>query len=1066
MPQLNVDTVDILNEADLTNVASPVLTDVVHLTQGRKAELSAIKTTILNGENTANTTINSTALASTVRLELATGTETSTETLSGATTTLAGVLIPEDKIKINSIPSGGITGAETIIDDGTNTVVDGSGTVADPYRINASGGGAGTAATTTSTPSGNLTSTNVQDALEELQADVNAAGKPNVLSDSTVYPSVDNISFNVLHFDVTSQPGDTAYITSLYLDEDDMVSDSNTMSPTQQSVKAYVDANSGSVGNSQETLNVNSNSTTTLVPVDNRFYRLNKSGIGSLTTLLTIDNSSLINGSTFYLAYDGFGNSDAAVQIDVTAGQIEPINIASDGTSSFIMKRGEIVKVVVNNTFLTVASLNQPLLDEDDLVSNSSTQAPTQQSVKAYVDANAGGGGSAATVTYDNSASGLTAITTQDAIDEALENIAVTNYVSGTTYADSALVNAGGVIYRNVAGADNGNNIPGVDWEDTSTPEGYVFSTTAPKKGERWVDTTPGPNELYEVKVFNGIAWEVIEYYDDTNGLFSKEKPWYVLVIGQSNTMTGFSGAGGITKNDDRVTFYNIQTNRWEIADLEGVLYIPGKVNYPGTDNSFENATNTPAFPVDYSIKLANETGRNVRLVMSSHGGNPIENWTDNANRPNWDTLVSQMAQNGVNQVFDQVIFHQGESNSQVTTGNFDSVDYVTQLTKLRTDLQAEGWISFLNPYIVGEIANTRGPEVNLALRSWAESEEWVGYARGADLETLEGTHFTALSKNIQGRSYYWDAASRLPHEIGDLREPAVYLTPTLSEVLTSGNAATGETMSLTSEELFEPVVYIENTSNNQADGTYTLHVDNSTGNGGDNEGGLLVEGGGTSYMKYNSRGTLILKSRSSTAYDALILEGLRTTGLGTSMIVEQGGAVQKRDISTFPLFPIGSSGADLSNFTVTADANSIGTGLTVTNSSTLNSPATGMLYTSRFNSDVTNQMHQQLVTGLLRTRAKHPSNSGDTWTSWTVVGGVTTKGLTTSIASDANGQAIISHSFGVNPTAITCRAQGLDFYHVQVVSQTTTQFVVKVFDASGNPVAATFTLISQLSFE
>jgi hypothetical protein len=67
---------------------------------------------------------------------------------------------------------------------------------------------------------------------------------------------------------------------------------------------------------------------------------------------------------------------------------------------------------------------------------------------------------------------------------------------------------------------------------------------------------------------------------------------------------------------------------------------------------------------------------------------------------------------------------------------------------------------------------------------------------------------------------------------------------------------------------------------------------------------------------------------------------------------------------------------------------------------------------------------------------------------------------------TDANGLAIITHTFGVVPTAITPLARGAVFYHVQVTSKSATNFSVKVFKADGTPAAnASFDLEYILAF-
>jgi hypothetical protein len=68
--------------------------------------------------------------------------------------------------------------------------------------------------------------------------------------------------------------------------------------------------------------------------------------------------------------------------------------------------------------------------------------------------------------------------------------------------------------------------------------------------------------------------------------------------------------------------------------------------------------------------------------------------------------------------------------------------------------------------------------------------------------------------------------------------------------------------------------------------------------------------------------------------------------------------------------------------------------------------------------------------------------------------------------STDANGLAIITHTFGVVPTAITPLARGPVFYHVQVISKSATNFSVKAFRADGTPAAnASFDLESILAF-
>ena len=142
MAQTNVDIVTILDEADLP-VTTPILTDNVHLTLGRKATVAALKATILAGENTDDVNLNvPTPSATTLTIEDTNSTGSGT-TLPAATATTAGIMSAADKAQLDTIPAGGIDGSETIIQAGTNATLSGAGTTADPYIIGATGGGGG-----------------------------------------------------------------------------------------------------------------------------------------------------------------------------------------------------------------------------------------------------------------------------------------------------------------------------------------------------------------------------------------------------------------------------------------------------------------------------------------------------------------------------------------------------------------------------------------------------------------------------------------------------------------------------------------------------------------------------------------------------------------------------------------------------------------------------------------------------------------------------------------------------------------------------------------------------------
>lgn len=107
-----------------------------------------------------------------------------------------------------------------------------------------------------------------------------------------------------------------------------------------------------------------------------------------------------------------YSNLDSELTADNVQDAIDEIVALIDLINGF---SGDYNDLTNKPTLGTASALDS--IDEDDMVSNSNTKLPTQQSVKAYVDA-ASFSGDAADVTYDNASSGLTAVTVQAAIDE------------------------------------------------------------------------------------------------------------------------------------------------------------------------------------------------------------------------------------------------------------------------------------------------------------------------------------------------------------------------------------------------------------------------------------------------------------------------------------------------------------------------------------------------------------------------------------------------------------------------------------------------------------------------
>ena len=183
-------------------------------------------------------------------------------------------------------------------------------------------------------------------------------------------------------------------VVSTIVDEDDMSSDSDTALATQQSIKAYVDSEISS----GTTLTIGADDSTNMqlaISVDSFFIQggtnvTTSTDSGSQLTI-SVDDAPTFSG---VVTAAGFTIGSAVINeaeleaIDVTAGTVSASkalvvdanrdiatlrNLTSDGTIQF----GSLSDGTITAT---------AFVDEDNMISNSATLIPTQQSVKAYVD--------------------------------------------------------------------------------------------------------------------------------------------------------------------------------------------------------------------------------------------------------------------------------------------------------------------------------------------------------------------------------------------------------------------------------------------------------------------------------------------------------------------------------------------------------------------------------------------------------------------------------------------------------------------------------------------------------
>ena len=227
-------------------------------------------------------------------------------TIASATQTIAGVMSAADKTKLD--------GVEDNAKDDQN------------------------ASEVISSASGNLASTNVQDALEELQGDIDSI---NAIASQDL-----GITHNASTVDITIDNGD----------------DIELLEATSSAAGALSSAKFDEiVANTLKETNV-----TTNITIDQ-----------TSETEVIVESSDGTNGTI-----SAASTSKAGVMTKAMFDKLNGIDTSADVTDATTVNAAG----AVMNTDTTTASMDF-VIDEDDMVSDLDTKVPTQQSVKAYVDA-------------------------------------------------------------------------------------------------------------------------------------------------------------------------------------------------------------------------------------------------------------------------------------------------------------------------------------------------------------------------------------------------------------------------------------------------------------------------------------------------------------------------------------------------------------------------------------------------------------------------------------------------------------------------------------------------------
>jgi len=146
-----------------------------------------------------------------------------------------------------------------------------------------------------------------------------------------------------------------ARISNAIVDEDNMASNSATQIPSQQSVKAYVDSQVAG----KDALSELSGDTDDVSEGSTNLYFTDARA------------RAVVSGSTG-VTYD---SSTGAISIGQDVGTTDDVQF------------GNVTADLTGDVTGQVSDISNHLLDEDNMASNSATKVPSQQSVKAYVDA-------------------------------------------------------------------------------------------------------------------------------------------------------------------------------------------------------------------------------------------------------------------------------------------------------------------------------------------------------------------------------------------------------------------------------------------------------------------------------------------------------------------------------------------------------------------------------------------------------------------------------------------------------------------------------------------------------
>ena len=370
---------------------------------------------------------------------------------------------------------------------------------------------------------------------------------------------------------------------------------------------------------------------------------LNQDTTGNAATATALETARTIHGVSF----DGTANIDLSEVVQDTAGGMFTGNTETFITATYQDSDGTVDLVV-------------PVLDEDDLSSDSASHLATQQSIKAYIDAQvaASGSGDITAVTFQtDTGSGSKASDTGGSADFSLlggDGIGITN--SGTTI--TAAVSAAQTTITSLLATDikiGEDDQTKIDFETADEIHFYAANTEQVYLG----DNIFGPQSDSDVDLgSSSVRWK--DAYVDSITVTGE-------VDGASLDISGNADIDG-TLEADAITVNGTALNEY-IADTIGDMV--GSNTESGITVAYQDSDNTLDFTVGTLNQDTTGTAANATHVTVADNESTDEN--------NLITFIENASATGNVGLESDGDFHYNPSSGTVTAtvfkGNIDAVD-------------------------------------------------------------------------------------------------------------------------------------------------------------------------------------------------------------------------------------------------------------------------------------------------------------------------------------------------------------------------------------------------------